>query len=120
MYLDANVNTDLTTFTSDVAVLSTSTMATGGATGLAFTISAFGLWTSTSAAGAGRAAFYPEAGGLKLISGTSTVFAATDVILSATANVTTLANLRFFVTGLFGTGGAGSSLTINSFQIDQI
>lgn len=112
-------NTNLTTFTNDIKVLNTSTMATGGATGLAFTISMFGLWNSTSATN-GRFAFFPEAGGLKSISGTSAVFVATDVIgNSGTAITSTQAALQFYVTGLFGTGGAGSSLTVN-YYIDKI
>jgi hypothetical protein len=112
-------NTNLTTFTSDIKVLNTSTMATGGATGLAFYISMLGMWNSTSATN-GRFAFYPEAGGLKSISGTSAVFVATDVIgNSGTAITTTQAAATFYVTGLFGTGGAGSSLTVN-YYIDRV
>lgn len=112
-------NTNLTTFTNDIKVLNTSTMATGGATGLAFSISMFGMWNSTSATN-GRFAFFPEAGGLKSISGTSAVFVATDVIgNSGTAITSTQSALQFYVTGLFGTGGAGSSVTIN-YYIDKL
>lgn len=115
----ATANTNLTTFTNDIKVLNTSTMATGGATGLAFYISMIGMWNSTSATN-GRFAFYPEAGGLKSISGTSAVFVATDIIgNSGTAITSTQAALQFYVTGLFGTGGAGSSLTVSYF-IDRV
>ena len=112
-------NTNLTTFTNDIKVINTTTMATGAAGTLAFSISAFCLWNSTSAT-AGRFAFYPEAGGLKSISGTSSVSVATAVIgNSGTAITSTLPLVQFYVTALTGTADATSTCNL-SLQIDQI
>jgi|SRR6266850_873337 len=112
-------NTNLTTFTNDIKVLNTSTMATGAAGTLAFTISGLFLWNSTSAT-AGRIAFYPEAGGLKSISGTSAVFAATDVIgNSGTAITSSQSLVQFYVTALTGTADTGSVANL-VLQFDQV
>lgn len=106
-------NTNLTTFTSDVKVLNTGTMATGAAGTIAFYHSTLGIWNSTSAT-AGRFAFYPEAGGIKSISGTSAVFVATAVIgNSGTAITSTQALCQFFVTTLTGTADASSVANID-------
>jgi hypothetical protein len=112
-------NTNLTTFTNDIKVVNTTTMATGAAGTLAFSISAFCLWNSTSAT-AGRFAFYPEPGGLKSISGTSAVSVATAVIgNSGTAITSTLPLVQFYVTALTGTADTTSTCNL-TLQLDQI
>lgn len=112
-------NTNLTTFTNDIKVINTSTMATGAAGTIAFSISTFCIWNSTSAT-AGRLAFYPEAGGLKSISGTSAVSVATAVIgNSGTAITSTQSLAQFYVTALTGTADTTSSANL-VLQMDQI
>lgn len=112
-------NTNLTTFTSDIKVINTGTMATGAAGTLAFSVSAFCIWNSTSAT-AGRFAFYPEAGGIKSISGTSAVGVATAIIgNSGTAITSTFPLVQFYVTALTGTADTTSTCNL-SLQIDQI
>lgn len=101
-------NTNLTTFTNDIKILNTSTMATGAAGTIAFSLSTYCIWNSTSAT-AGRFAFYPEAGGIKSISGTSAVAVATAVIgNSGTAITSTLPLVQFYATALTGTADATS------------
>lgn len=112
-------NTNLTTFTNDIKVINTSTIATGAAGTVAFSISTFCLWNSTSAT-AGRFAFYPEAGGLKSISGTSAVFVATAVIGNSGTAITSAQSLvQFYVTTLTGTADTGSVANL-VLQMDQI
>ena len=112
-------NTDLVTFTNDIKVLNTSTMASGAAGYIAFYHSTLGIWNSTSAT-AGRFAFYPEAGGIKSISGTSAVFVATAVIgNSGTAITSTQALCQFFVTTLTGTADATSAARLD-FRLNEI
>lgn len=118
VYLNKGGNTNLTTFTNDIAIITTGTMATGGAGSLAFSHSSTCIWDSASA----RFAFYPDPGGLKSISGTSAVFVATAVIGNsgtAISSLDTADDLQFFATGLAGTG-ATASLVLTELALDQI
>lgn len=124
LYLNNSTNTDLVTFSSDISVLATGTMATGGAAWVSWSLSAQCLWNSTGTAltgnTTGRLTFYPEAGGNISIPGTSSVKVATAVIgNSGTAIVTTLANLQFFLVALTGTADA-TSLIKCRVQIEDI
>lgn len=105
-------NTNLTTFTNDIKIINTSTMATGAAGTIAFSLSSFCIWNSTSST-SGRFAFYPEAGGIKSISGTSAVSVATAVIgNSGTAITSALAALQFYATALTGTADTTSTCNV--------
>lgn len=117
-------NTDLVTFTSDIAILTTSTLATGGAAWVSFSLAAICLWnsTGTTATGntTGRFTFYPEPGGLKSIPGTSSVSVATAVIgNSGTAITSTLANLAFYTTTLTGTADT-TSIAYMRLQLEDL
>lgn len=123
-FLNNSTNTDLTTTSGDVSILTTSTMATGGAAWVDFSLSAFCMWQATGTTATnqttGRFTFYPEAGGIISIPGTSSVKVATAVIgNSGTALTSTLAALQFFIVGLTGTADA-SSLLKATLQIEDI
>ncbi len=124
-YLDGNVNTNLTTFSGgDIKILNTSTMATGGASWSSFYQTALCMWHSTGTTATGNTTgafiFAPEPGGFKGIASTSAVIAATCVVgNSGTPVVSTLANLKFFLTTLTGTADATSQIYA-SLQIETV
>jgi hypothetical protein len=119
VYLNKGGNTNLTTFTSDIKVVDTSTMATGAAGTLAFTASALCVWNSTSST-AGRFAFANEVG-VKSISGTSATIPSGGAAIgnSGTAITCTVAQCQFYVTALTGTADTGSSAILD-FSIEQV
>lgn len=121
VYLNNTTNTNLTTFTSDIKVLNTSTMASGAAGVLSFYMSAIFVWQATSAT-AGRIAGIQEATGFKSISGTSAVFnsGAGTIVNSGTAISSTQSAVQFYVTGLTGTADSTSTLTIVAFTLDRV
>lgn len=108
LYWDANTNTNLTTFTSDV------TIATTGAVSLATATSNFALeavlqWDSTSQLVYG---YYTS-----VMKGLLT---APTVITNITANPASIALLRFFLVQTWGTANAANAITVNEFVIEQV
>jgi hypothetical protein len=117
----STANTNLTTFTNDIKVITGTTMATGAAGSLAFYASTICMWNSTSST-AGRLAFFPEPGGLQSISGTSAVWNSTSTAVignSGTAISIAQTRVQFYVTTLTGTADATSTASID-FHLDQI
>lgn len=111
-------NTNLTTFTNDQKIIDTTTIATGAAGTVAFSLSTFCIWNSTSATN-GRFSWYPEPGGIVSISGTTRVAVATAVVGAATSLTSTLAAMQFYVTTLTGTADTTSACSLD-FHIDQV
>ena len=117
-------NTNLTTFTSDIKIITGTTIATGAAGTVAFYYSAIGIWnakyTPTTAATTGRFAWFNDVIQFYSISGTSAVTAVAYTIgNSGTAITTTAAACQFYVTTLTGTADATSSCSLD-FHLDQI
>jgi hypothetical protein len=120
----AGGNTNLTTFTNDLKIITTSTMASGGAAWIGFYDSSICMWISTGATATGNTTgsfvFFPDPGGLKAIPTTSAVLQATAVIgNSGTPVVSTLANLQLYCTALTGTADSTSIVNLN-LQIESL
>lgn len=121
VYWNSAANTNLTTFTGDISVLTTGTMASGAAASLSFYHTSLVLWDSVSQ----QIAAFSEAGGLKNIPTTPAVLtAAGAAVISATnpvkTAVTAVTSLNFFSTVTFGTANASNTCTLTEFAIDQI
>lgn len=115
VYANLGGNTNLTTFTNDVNVLSTGAIATAGASITAYVEGIF-IWDSASQQLAGAQGLCINNIGTPAVlnSGAFTVTSTNPVKTSLALS----GNIQFFATGLFGTSNAGNAVTLTELSIE--
>ena len=105
-----SVNTDLTTFTSDVNILTSGALAFNTVTGMLF-LQADLAWDSIST----------KLNGSLNVVNSGTTPAATWVVATAAATVAAgLGNLKFFATGLFSATNGSNAATLFDLSVDVL
>lgn len=115
VYANLGGNTNLTTFTNDVKVLSTGAIATAGAAITAYVEGIF-IWDSTSRQLAGVQGLCINNIGTPAVlnSGAFTVTSTNPVKTSLALS----GNIQFYATALFGTSNAGNTVTLTELSIE--
>jgi len=117
LYWNSGANTDLTTVTSDKLLISTGTMATGGAASISAYIEAVCLWDSVS-----QRLATVQMLGLKNIPTPAVINSGAMTISSPNPTTTAKATsdlLQFFATVAFSTSGVGDVATLVELSIGQ-
>ena len=120
VYWDSAANTDLTTLTGDKIFLTSGAVALGTQGASTFVLSATLVWDSTADRLAGvndPQSFHTIATPAVLFSGASAVTATNNPVATS---VTDVGNLKFFATGLFGTGNASNAVTLVELALERI
>lgn len=117
LYWNAGVYTDLTTLSSDKLLVSTGTMATGGAVSGSAYVEAVCLWDSAS-----QRIATVQMLGLKNIPTPAVINSGAMTISSTNPTTTSKATsdlLQFFATVAFSTSGVGDVATLTELSIEQ-
>lgn len=107
-------NTNLTTFTNDINIMTSGALAVNSATRI-IVLDGIVYWDSTSQRLIG------EYGGVTdAIGGSAAVIARAALANPGTSLTTAAAAFAFFVTGLFSATSAGNAATLTTFELDVV
>jgi hypothetical protein len=119
LYWNVGANTNLTTFTNDVLLVSSGTLASGGAASLSSYLEAVCLWDSTS-----QQLMAVQGLAINNIPTTPTVLNSGAYTITATNPIKTAQtlsnNLQFFASALIGTSNAANVATLVELSLELV